>query len=472
MRKKSSINNSKKLRYLTLLLVSLAGAAQAQPEATLEFLGEFGSQGRAIGSFTSPTGASFYDADRVVIADRGNLMMQVCTLDGTCQILGTNFAAFRNQPGTFDLPHGVQVNAAGQIAVADEDNHAVQLCDITSSCKYKGKLNSASNPPSSSLGRWAYPQDTAFDSTGRIFGLDTGNHRIQVLRNPDMFVVDVLMQQGSGLGKINDARGIAIDAQDRMIISDTGNNRIQICDIDLNCTAFGSQGNGLGKFRDPVGVEVDGLGRIWVADTGNDRIQVCDYDGKCVAFGASGEGDGQFNAPHDVTVHASGLVAVVDTSNHRIQYFRTEASESTLQINAGMNDAWWNPTTPGQGFFITVMPAHKSMFMANFTFDTERPDGSVQAMFGGSGQRWVTGFGPYEGATAVLNAELSFGGVLDFPVPVVEQDSDYGTYTVTFSDCMNGVILYDFPDQSVTGEIAITRIAPDNAALCEALQTE
>ena len=45
-------------------------------------------------------------------------------------------------------------------------------------------------------------------------------------------------------------------------------------------------------------------------------------------------------------------------------------------------------------------------------------------------------------------------------------------YTVTFSDCMNGTILYDFPGLGLTGAIPITRVAPDNAALCEALQNE
>ena len=31
---------------------------QAQPEVSLEYQGQFGSQGRSIGSFTSPTGIS------------------------------------------------------------------------------------------------------------------------------------------------------------------------------------------------------------------------------------------------------------------------------------------------------------------------------------------------------------------------------------------------------------------------------
>ena len=112
------------------------------------------------------------------------------------------------------------------------------------------------------------------------------------------------------------------------------------------------------------------------------------------------------------------------------------------------------------------------MFLANFTFDTERPNESVTSVFGAAGQRWVTGFGGYTGATAVLDAELTAGGVFNSVTPAVDQTQGYGTYTVTFSDCMNGTIAYEFPGQDLSGEIPITRVSPDNAALCEALQNE
>jgi hypothetical protein len=68
-----------------------------------------------------------------------------------------------------------------------------------------------------------------------------------------------------------------------------------------------------------------------------------------VAFGELGSGHGQFNGPNDVAVHPSGRVAVVDTTNHRLQLFTTESS---VQMNAGLNDAWFNPVTDGSGFLL------------------------------------------------------------------------------------------------------------------------
>jgi DNA-binding beta-propeller fold protein YncE len=268
----------------------------------------------------------------MLIADRENFKLQSCDLAGNCVWLGGNPAfGLRNTAGTFDLPHGLAVSGEGRVAVADEDNHALQICSgqITN-CFYVGSLGSESNPPSSSLGRWAYPQDVAFDSRGRVYGIDTGNDRVQVLRE-DFGVYRVFMGSGSGLGQVNGARGIALMPDGRVVIADTGNHRIQVCDIGsfvttpVTCEAFGNMGAAPGQFMGPIGVEVDHLERIWIADTGNHRIQVCDEQGDCVAFGEFGTGEFQFDSPHDVAVHPAGDVAVVDTANNRVQVFSTES---------------------------------------------------------------------------------------------------------------------------------------------------
>jgi len=55
--------------------------------------------------------------------------------------------------------------------------------------------------------------------------------------------------------------------------------------------------------------------------------------------------------------------------------------EATFEINPGLNDAWYNPATNGQGFLITVFPELKQLFLAWFTFDIERPAEDVIAFF-------------------------------------------------------------------------------------------
>jgi hypothetical protein len=139
-----------------------------------------------------------------------------------------------------------------------------------------------------------------------------------------------------------------------------------------------------------------------------------------------------------------------------------------VTINAGFNDAWYNPLTPGQGFFITAFPVLGQMFLAAFTFDAESPDPGPKAIFGAADQRWLTAFGDFSGNTALLEVEVTSGGLFNAIAPIPGQVPG-GTLTVEFADCRFGTIRYNFPDSGLTGIIPIQRLAEDNVALCEAL---
>ena len=141
-----------------------------------------------------------------------------------------------------------------------------------------------------------------------------------------------------------------------------------------------------------------------------------------------------------------------------------------IQINAGFNDAWYNPLTDGQGFLIAVLPDNQQMFLAWFTYDTERPREDVQAVLGEPGHRWLTAQGPYEGDTANLTIFVTSDGVFDSAQPPAFTDpAGYGAMTLEFSDCANGLVSYEIASLGISGEIPIERVAPDNVSLCEEL---
>lgn len=51
------------------------------------------------------------------------------------------------------------------------------------------------------------------------------------------------------------------------------------------------------------------------------------------------------------------LTLVGAPTHHRaIRSFLVDQNENPFVINAGLNDAWFNPETDGQGFFISVFP--------------------------------------------------------------------------------------------------------------------
>lgn len=173
----------------------------------------------------------------------------------------------------------------------------------------------------------------------------------------------------------------------------------------------------------------------------------CDGDGTESRFGPTGldnDGDGQRDAADNDCQEAPGFV-----------------------INAGLNDAWYNRATPGQGFFLTVFEDIQMMFLAWFTYDTERPAGNVMANIGEPGHRWLTAYGPYDGDTAELEVELTQGGVFDSANPPVMQSAD-GTIVVEFAGCNEGLVTYDITSAGVSGVVPIERIAIDNVPFCEA----
>jgi formylglycine-generating enzyme required for sulfatase activity len=156
--------------------------------------------------------------------------------------------------------------------------------------------------------------------------------------------------------------------------------------------------------------------------------------------------------------------------------FRIAAShvdELAFKITNGLSDAWYNPATDGQGFLLTVFPNRKEMFLAWFTYDTERPPEDVTAILGEPGHRWLTAQGPYEGDTANLTIFVTEGGVFDSAQPVASTNpGGDGTMTIEFVDCSEGLVSYEIISLGISGEIPIQRIVPDNISLCETLSAQ
>ena len=153
-------------------------------------------------------------------------------------------------------------------------------------------------------------------------------------------------------------------------------------------------------------------------------------------------------------------------------YYATQLGGEIFHINAGLNDAWFNQATAGQGFLFTVYPDIEVFFLAWFTFELERPDESITAMLGEPGHRWLTAYGTWDGNTVTLIIEKTSGGVFDSPTPPIDPQVDYGTITIVFHDCNNATLTYDIPSPPLAGTIELSRGAPDNIELCMALNTQ
>jgi len=255
---------------------------------------------------------------------------------------------------------------------------------------------------------------------------------------------------------------------------------------------FDANGIDQGNF---IVTNLTGPTNAWFDDSG--EMLVIDYDGGAVRrFSSEGVYLGDFiqglSQSEGVDFLPNGNILIGNGGTSSVKMFTPEGAyiediipsqsgnlkqpnavvvrKREFQINPGLNDAWYNPATDGQGFLVTVFPDIEQMYVAWFTFDTERPPDDVTAHLGGPGQRWLTAQGPYDGDSATLTIFVTKGGVFDAAEPPATTDPEGdGIMTLEFADCENGLVNYEITSLGISGKIPIQRIALDNVPLCEAL---
>lgn len=198
-----------------------------------------------------------------------------------------------------------------------------------------------------------------------------------------------------------------------------------------------------------------------------------------IAAGASLALDEDINLPAGLTVGDYFIGAITDIGDSNPGN-DTNVDPTTIFVftqflmNAGLNDAWFNPITSGQGFFITVFPDLGFVTLAWFTYDTELPPMDATANLGDPGHRWMTALGVIDNDNSVMNIQFTSGGIFDTATEIQRTDppgSD-GTLRLIFEDCNKGTIDYDITTIGAQGTVPIERVAVDNVALCNALLRE
>jgi len=196
-----------------------------------------------------------------------------------------------------------------------------------------------------------------------------------------------------------------------------------------------------GRFDDPQAVTNTQIGEV--------TLSFDDCDQGQLSYSLDAEGiQGSF--PLNRVIPGSGNVCEERSGN----------TTQAVDINAGMDGAWFDPGTSGQGFLIDAHPdpaGGNFIFVAWFTYGEDSA----------SGQRWLTAQGSFEGSIAEIDVFEASGGSFDDPQPV--NMTNVGTMSIDFTDCSNAPLTYSLPAESAAGDIAITRVIPGGQALCEEL---
>jgi hypothetical protein len=237
---------------------------------------------------------------------------------------------------------------------------------------------------------------------------------------------------------------------------------------DSDCTVmsitYSVGGNVSGLTGSGLALQNNGADTLSIAANGSFSFATELEDASAYSVTVSAQPAGQTCS----VANGSGTIAAADVSNVAVTC--EDNPSSGIQINTGMNDAWFYPETDGQGMLISVFDNSDVMFVAWFTFDVERPPADVTAMLGDPGHRWLTAQGTFNGNIATLELYQTVGGVFDSSNPAPDPAEKIGTMTIVWSSCNSAIVSYVIDSPPLTGEFPIQRVVPNNITLCESMQ--
>ena len=235
-------------------------------------------------------------------------------------------------------------------------------------------------------------------------------------------------------------------------------------DCAVMSTTYSVGGNVSGLTGSGLALQNNGADTLSIAANGSFTFATELEDASAYSVTVSTQPTGQTCS----VANGSGTIAAADVSNVAVTC--EDNPSSGIQINTGMNDAWFYPETDGQGMLISVFDDSDVMFIAWFTFDVERPPEDVTAMLGDPGHRWLTAQGTFIGNVATLELYQTVGGVFDSSNPAPDPAEKIGTMTIVWSSCNSAIVSYVIDSPPLTGEFPIQRVVPNNIILCESMQ--
>ena len=203
------------------------------------------------------SGLTFTPDNNIIVTDAINNSIQKFTMEG-------EFLAIVGSEGNgklqFNYPAGVCVHPNGKIFIVDSDNHRIQVLNSDFSLSHifgSDDCFSGDKP-----GKFDHPSYVAYDSQGMVYITDTDNDRIQKFTPDGEFITHF----GSKLNTENPG-SIAIDRHaDIIYVCSTTDGHISVFNTSgLFLASFGSN---------YMAVEVDSTGKIYAVDFNNKKVVV------------------------------------------------------------------------------------------------------------------------------------------------------------------------------------------------------
>jgi len=412
---------------------------------------------------------------------------------------------------------GIAFDSVGNLYFAESLNGRVRKIDkggILTTIAGNGTQGYAGDGGQATSAQLYIPVDVAFDSKGNLYIAESFASRVRRVDTKGLITTVAGVGTGafdySGDGApatiawFHGINGVALDSNDNLYISDSRNIRIRKVATNTQAGAVMLDQRGLtGTWYNPAtsgqglviqtypdlngpgkGVLAAGWYTFDMTAPGGQRWYT--LQGPIGADASSvlniyAPTDGIFAAPPIVRGSQVGYATLTftDCMHGSLGFVFNDGSgrAGTIPLNrldanltctaSGDNrsadylsDAWYDPLTSGQGFFVDNNPESKVLFIGWYTYAPL----SMQAK-GGASQRWYTiqAGNIAVGASSADNLPIyeTIGGT--FNAPGGTSSAQVGTASVRFQSCSQGTLSYTFTggtNAGLTGSVNLSRLGP------------
>jgi len=164
-------------------------------------------------------------------------------------------------------------------------------------------------------------------------GIDTDAHQIRVFDVESGEHLYDIGQRGAQDGQFNLPRDIEFGTDGRLYVVDGGNFRVQVLEKDGTWVrSIGTLGRRYGQFARPKGIAVDPDGNVYVSDAAHGNFQIFDVQGQLLLFvGSRSErlDRATYMLPAGIDVDEDGRVYMVDQYFRKLDVYRPAALAET-----------------------------------------------------------------------------------------------------------------------------------------------
>ena len=135
------------------------------------FIEEYGSQGKNMGSFDRPSGIAIDPDNNIFVADTFNHRIQKFS---SCGEFISQFGVYGSKASQLDSPWGMALDGSGNLLVADHLNNRVQKFSAD------GDYLSTFGDKGTEVQTLDHPTDVTVDPDGDVYVSDWANDRVQI----------------------------------------------------------------------------------------------------------------------------------------------------------------------------------------------------------------------------------------------------------------------------------------------------